>query len=194
MEVRRGVFINLADTVIEPTREWLEKGPVEKFTPKAPDGTVRSLSTVRRIRSSAVTKLYGQGKVSMEFVFVAIWYRQCYEAAGIEGRYKTSNMSGMNFGSGGGAGQSQHPMAQHESEADMREAVRSVRKYLGERHAKVFEAIAILDLPLREAARVAKCSNGSILSRFRDACAGVIEWCEKAGVDLERFAKKQAGG
>src|SRR5687767_3560287 len=49
LQVASGSFENIADTVVEPTPEWLEKGPVRSFTPRLPDGAVRTTRTVRSV-------------------------------------------------------------------------------------------------------------------------------------------------
>lgn len=191
--VAEGRFEGLEDTVVPPTPEWMAKGAVEKFTPRSPDGTVRSVSTVRRVRVMTVARMFADGKLPMEYWFACYWYKLTHDKAGVEGRYKTSNMSGMPTVSGS-VNLSQHPMAQHAIEAEAREAIRAIRKMLGDKDCDLFEGVVLHDMPLRAASRHAKCSTSNLLPRFRDACDAVMRWCEDADIDLSKFAERNQGG
>lgn len=194
VQARNGDFTNFAETVMPPTAEWLERAAVldedgtklsgvRTFTPKQPDGTVRVIKTVRRLENSTITRLHQRGDLSDEQLWSCRWYRQVHERAGIEGRYKTSHLSlaGNVGGSGGGA---QHPVAQHYGEAEARKFYREARSALTSFYLRFFEAVVIGDVPVRRAARFARCRESRALLRFRDAIGDLIDHLNRTGVEI----------
>ena len=58
MELAEGVIVNIADLVIEPTKEWLEKGESRMFSASVPGQTTRTLKATRRVFTPPVVRLY----------------------------------------------------------------------------------------------------------------------------------------
>ena len=166
VEVRSGVFVNLADTVIPPTPEWLAKGETRSFTPKQPDDTVRVIKTVRRVINPIVRRMYEAGKLSDDHYAACMIYRDDWEAAGVEGRFKTSNFS-LAGNVGGGGGMAQHPMAQHEFEVEARRLFREARAAITPFYLRFLDKVVLDDVPLSRAWRFAKCPRDKAESRFR---------------------------
>lgn len=183
-----GDFSLIAETVLPPTPEWLAKGEINAFTPQlVGEGgrthTVKTLRTVRRLENSTITRLHLRGDISEEELWACRWYRRIHERAGIEGRYKTSHLSlaGNVGGSGGGA---QHPMAQNHREADARIAYREARSALTSFYLRFFEAVVIGDVPVRRAARFARCRAERAILRFRDTIGELIWHLNRTGVEI----------
>ena len=183
IEVRGGVFINISSTVIEPTPEWLAKGEVRSFTPKQPEDTVRVIKSVRRVLTPKISRLYESGKLSQQHLEVCLWYRGRHEAAGLEGRYKSSNLS-LAGNVGGGGGTAQNPMALHAFEAQARQEFRDARKAMPAALLRFFDAVVLSDVPIRRAARFARCHHSKVTRRLTECCIPLLAWCERSGIDL----------
>lgn len=184
LEVGDGKFVNLDDTVLEPTEEWLGKGDVETYTPKAPDGTVRSVTTVRRVNTPIVRRMWAKGRLRDEQLAACERYRAVHEHAGLMGRWKSSQIS-MTGNVGGGGGLSQSPMAMHEWEADAREEFRAARADMRPFYLHFFDAVVLEDLPISRAWRFARCPKHKAEALFRDAAKELAEFYEARGVDLK---------
>lgn len=183
VQASNGDFTNFADTVLPPTPEWLAQHETRTFTPKQPDGTVRVIKTVRRLENSTITRLHQRGDLSDEELWSCRWYRQVHERAGIEGRYKTSHLS-LAGNVGGGGGGAQHPMAQHYGEAEARKRYREARSALTSFYLRFFEAVVIGDVPVRRAARFARCRESRALLRFSDTIGDLIVHLNRTGVEI----------
>lgn len=194
LQVRDGVFVNLADTVIEPTPEWLRQGDVVAFTPKQPDGTVRKVSTVRRVVTPLIIRMWNAGKITDEQCAAALWYRATYEVAALEGRYSTSQWSatGSVQRSAKIIGFVGH-VAMHQTEAEARDAFRTARNALPAFYLRFFEAVVLHDVPLRRAGRFARCPERKINHRFRMVIQQLADHCEQSGVECVRDNKSHAG-
>jgi hypothetical protein len=184
MEVGRGSFVNLGDTVVEPTPEWLGRHETRPYTPKAPDGTVREISTVRRVTSPVVRRLWSKGRLRDEQLAACERYRDSHEQAGLEGRWKTSHLSLVgNTGGGGGSGQA--PMALHAYEAVAREEFRAARGWMRPFYLHFFDAVVLDDTPISRAWRFARCPKHKAEALFRDAAQELADFYEKCGVELK---------
>lgn len=174
MEVAEGRFVNLSDTVVEPTPEWLEKGDVTTFVPKQPKGTTKVIRTVKRMKAAMVMRLFFQGKITEDQMRACMWYRDQYEIAGLMGRVKSNHLS-LTGNTGGGGGMGQAPMALHAREAEARELFRSARDAITPFYLKFFDSIVIHDIPPSRAARFARCRNDRAFARFRDCAQEMAE-------------------
>ncbi len=190
IELANGSFVNIADSVIEPTPEWLAKGDVATYRPKQPDGTVREVKTVRRKAGSVLVGMHMEGRINEDHFVACMWYRSVYEQAGVDGRYKSSHIS-MTGNTGGGGGQGQHPMAQHHREAEAREFYRLARMEINPRFLPVFELVVVEGLSLRAASVTAKRDNSRLLANFTMAAQRVFDFCEGRGIDLSPRSKDQ---
>jgi hypothetical protein len=173
MEVAKGVFVNLTDTVIDPTPEWLAKGEVGSFTPKQPDDTVRVIKTVRRVSSPVVARMHAAGRLSDAQYAACRWYAERHASAALDGRYKLSNIS-FTSGTSGGGGDGQAPMARFLHEAQARLEFRAARENIPAFYVKFFEAIVLHDVPIRRAVRFARCRTEKGPFRFRECCQSLV--------------------
>ena len=187
LEVGRGNFVNLADTVVEPTPEWQERVAHRGYTPKQPDGTVRSVKTVRRVITPVVARMHKAGKINDDHLRSCLWYRKMFDEACLDGRYSGSRyMAGADFGASsrtihGGAG-GHIPMTLHEAYA--RQMFRAARKSIKDRHVKYFDSVVINDVAIARAVRFARCRNSRAVALFREIADNLVEFCEANEVDL----------
>lgn len=192
IEVRDGVFVNLDDTVMGPTPEWLLNVPSQSFIPRQPDGTVRKVSTVRSVQTPIIIRMLRSGKISDEHAYACIWYREVHAKAGLEGRYST-NQFGPQIGFGassakrvGGAG-GHIPMT--EDEAYAREMYRAARNSISSHNIKYFESVVIQDIPLHRASRFARCRYGRFIDTFRKSVIQLAAFCEAQKVDMRGIGR-----
>lgn len=190
IELANGSFVNIADSVIEPTPEWMAKGDVATYRPKQPDGTVREVKTVRRKSGSVLVGMHLEGRINEDHFVACMWYRSVYEQAGVDGRYKSSHIS-LTGNTGGGGGMGQHPMALHQREAEAREMYRLAKMEINPRFLPVFEYVVIEGYTLRAASVKAKRDNSRLIANFTLAAQRVFDFCERKGLDLSSRTKDQ---
>jgi len=165
-----GSFVNLADAVVEPTSEWLEKGEVQSFTPRSPDGTARSVSTVRRVQTPIVIRMHRSGKLSDEHVLSCVWYRNAFEFADLAGHSASSQWNPNSTIRRGAIDAGFGYVPASEAVAEARDEYRAARDMLPAASLRFFEAIVLDDLPLRRAARFARCRDDRAQHQFRTVC------------------------
>lgn len=178
LEVADGRFADLAESVEDPTPEWLEKGDVRTFIPKQPKGTTKVIRSVRRVNTPRVIQMLNEGSITGDQAVVCTWYRTQWEQAGLSGRVKSNHIS-LTGNTGGGGGMGQAPMALHEREAEARLAYRAARDALTPFYVKFFEAVVIHDSGVGRAAKLAKCRYDRALKRFRETAQELVEHCER---------------
>ncbi|MBB4859645.1 hypothetical protein HNO88_002974 [Novosphingobium chloroacetimidivorans] len=181
LEVREGVFVNLDDTVVAPTPEWMSKGPTRKFTPKAPDGTARSVSSVRRVLTPVIIALWTSDKLTLRQASACTLYRDTWERTGLEGRCSSSQYSLTATIHGSPVG-GRIPMTEWEAHA--RGLLRSARLSIPAHLRNFFDAVVVSDLPLRRAGRFTRCRNGRELPLLRQAAEALADHFESVGQDL----------
>lgn len=183
LEVASGKTVNIGDAVIEPTPEWQEKGEFQTFTPRLEDGTVRTVSAYRRVVTPIIARMLFNGRITEDQYAACVWYRARHEAAGLDGRYKTSHIS-LTGNVGGGGGMSQSPMAQHEYEVEARMEFRAAREAIAPVLVRLFDAVVLRDIPLSRAKVYVQCRNRLIDVRFRAAAQDLLDHIDRCGIEL----------
>ena len=191
LEVAGGKISLLPDTAIEPTPEWLAKGPVQTFIPKQAKGTTVLIKTKRRAQGSTIAKLLQDGKITEDQFVACMWYKSIHDAAGLDGRYKSSHISLTSGTSGGGGGGAQHPMAAHEREAESRNLFRIAMTYINKRFLPVFENVVLSDMSLRAAATLAKRDNSRLLPNFRHSAQQIVKMCDDRKITLRNINEQE---
>ncbi|PZU59817.1 MAG: hypothetical protein DI547_04900 [Sphingobium sp.] len=162
IEVARGVFVNLDDTVVPPTPELLSKGDFVSYTPKGKDGTVRSVRTVRRRIVSMMVTLHSRGVLDDDQLQACKWYRDRYEAAQMEPRFGVSS-----YGESVRGDPLYGHMPRSQWAAEARSDFRWAQSFIPEDVRDTFELIVLQDRPMREAARDGRCRYANIAAAFR---------------------------
>lgn len=184
-EVEDGVYFNLTGAVMAPTPEWLAKHVTTRFVPKQPDDTVRVIETVRVVRTPIIARLWRSGKISDELARACLWYRMRHEQAGLEGRWSSSQWRGPDDIPAGGSKGGTGPMAMTEIEAEARQEFRLAHDALVPVKLRAFfDKIVLEDMPLRRAARFAKCRDERALKRFRTVAESLLTFCENSKISL----------
>jgi len=83
-EVKAGKFGNIEDTILGPTPELMRTGEFAPHTPDKTDGTVRSLTTLRRVQHSRIIALHSRGVLDDDTFPACLWYRKAWENCGFD--------------------------------------------------------------------------------------------------------------
>lgn len=156
--VMSGDIASSADTLIGPTPEWLDQGEVTAYVPRQDEGSVRVVTTVRRVQNPYVRQLFRRGKITEDQYLICKWYRMMHEEAGLAGRW-----SGSRFGSStvdqakSRWGTAHLPLNHHEAEA--REHFRLARAAITPALVGRFDKVVLHDITLGAAGPTLRIKN-----------------------------------
>lgn len=176
IELADGLTVNVVDTVVPPTPEWLAKTQTrtvyvggEKWTDRASHEPVK---TVRRIAASMAFRIHSDGRINERQFKACVWYRDRYELAGLEGTIKTASFEPRISG-GIGSGL---PFSDVQIEAQ--DEYRNARLMVPMLLRPFFELVVINDLSLTGAKRKAPAGKSALdsLKCCADRVADYIEY------------------
>jgi hypothetical protein len=182
LQVANGEFANIADTVMEPTPEWLARHETRAYVPKQPDGTVRTIKTVRRVDLPVLIRLCSKGKIDFEQLMACKRYREAYERGGLAGRARIARyglQGQLPIGSGG----KPNPVPVLDHELDAREEFRAARRAIQARFRPFFEAI-VLEECAPGAVRRGVCQNGREMALFAALAQRLVNHYHAAEIEL----------
>lgn len=84
-DIADGRRVSLADIALGPTPEQMAKGEFRKFTPRLPNGTVKTVTAYRRKDLPQVARLILSGTIDTAGFRDCVWYRNLYESTGLAG-------------------------------------------------------------------------------------------------------------
>jgi hypothetical protein len=160
IKVREGLVVTAHETVIEPTPEWFQHGDSQSFTPELPDGTVRELKTVRRVRVPMILRMLHNNTLDNDQYRALHWYSECYEMAGLHGTIPVSQIGKEVFGGG------PDRVLFTESQQVAQKMLRAARKDIPKHQIKFFEAVVIGNVPVRRASRFIRSRRDKALRTF----------------------------
>jgi len=170
IELDNGLTVNLVDTVVPPTPEWLAKTPTRSVFIAADNWTDRSahepVRTVRRIATGHHVRAFNAGKMNEDQMKACDWYREQYEQSGLEGRIKSADFQQRIVG--GPSGGVLFSERQQEAQTHLRNARMIIRRDL----RKFFDLVIIDDIPVIQASKMAKSGRNPYVALR--ACADVI--------------------
>ncbi len=175
IELDNGLTVNLVDTVVPPTPEWLAKAPVRAVYVGADNWTDRGahepVRTVRRIPASMAYKIHTSGRITERQMKACAWYRDRYEVAGMEG-----NIKGASFEPRiAGGTTSGLPFSDIQMEAQ--DEYRNARLMLPMGLRTFFELVVIQDRSLTQARKQAKAGKDP-LDSFKCCTDRVADYIE----------------
>lgn len=185
IDLENGKTVSIDAAVVEPTPEWLEKGETRSFVPKLEDGTVKTVRAHRRVLTPVVVKLERDGKITEDQARAALWYREMYDASGIEGNCASAGISLTSGISKSPSGAFGH-MAKTEYEAYARQQFRAAREEVEPGLRRFLDAVAVDDIPLHRAAKFARCRKERAGHHFRQCANALVRYCEKTKTDLSK--------
>lgn len=161
IELASGKTASILDAVMEPTPEWRQHGDVERYTPRQPDGTVRQVTTVRRVLTPIALRMLRAGKIDNEQYRTCVWYAATYERAGLMGTIPSVQIGREVFGGG------PDRVLFTEAQQDAQRALRRVKAVIPKHEVRFFEAVVIGDVPITRASRFLRAKPAKALKRFR---------------------------
>lgn len=144
-----GHTASLLDAVVEPTPEWLRQGESMPFTPKQPDGTVRVVTTRRRVVTGQCLRAFRAGRMTDEQYRACAWYQAIYERSGLEGAVRSADMAREV------RGQAVSGYTFTDAQLDAQRAYRAARASMPPRWVKFFELVVLNDTAVDRARRIA---------------------------------------
>jgi hypothetical protein len=175
IKVREGLVVTAHETVMEPTPEWFQHGDSQPFTPELPDGTVRDIKTVRRVRVPIILRLLHRGHLDNDEYRALNWYSECYERAGLFGNIPSVQIGREVFG--GGPDRVLFTEAQQDAQRSLREA----RSAIPLNMVRFFEAVVIDNIPITRASSFVKAKPARALRLFRNTASAVTIKVEAMG-------------
>ena len=166
--VKSGDLSRLQDTVVPPTPEQLGHGEFVSFSADKGKGTVRSATTVRRVVTPIAQRLWRSGKIDDDQLAACKWYRDRFEASGLDGRVPSTDFSKEVFA----APNAREMFTDHQVEAE--DDMRFVRKLMTAQFVKFFDMIVIGDVTLKRAERAARVRSRGGLVTFRECAAELV--------------------
>lgn len=170
MEIEDGLTVNITDAVDGPTDEWLTKHQTERFTPRLEDGTVRTVSAIRRVVTPICVRIHRAGHLTDDQLAACIWYREQYDESGLDGRIKTVDYGREVFA----APQNRLPFTPRQSEAQAN--LRAARGSITKRYRQFYDLVVIGDMGVREAAGNCRFDPKRATLRLTD-CAQAVQDC-----------------
>lgn len=144
-----GHTASLLDAVVEPTPEWLRQGESMPFTPKQPDGTVRVVTTRRRVVTGQCLRAFRAGRMTDEQYRACAWYQAIYERSGLEGYVRTTRLDSADRVKGQPGG------FFTDGQLEAQSAYRAARAAIPARWRKFFELVVLDDVAVDRARRIA---------------------------------------
>lgn len=161
IEVAKGKFVNLSDTVLPPTDEWLAKGETMPFTPAGHDGTARTVSTVRRVLVSVPDRMARRGELDEDGLKACRWYAMTHEMAGLDPTIPSVDVGREVFSAPSGR------VIFSERQQEAQSEWRAVRSMMPQRYLRFFDAVVLGDVPVARAKRYARMGRDNAKNLFR---------------------------
>lgn len=179
LKIREGLVVSAHETVIEPTPEWFQHGDAQAYTPELPDGTVREIKTVRRVRVPIILRMLHRGQIDNDHYRALHWYSECYERAGLHGRIPIAQIGKEVFGGG------PDRMLFTESQQEAQKLLREVKSAIPKHQVRFFEAVVIDNIPITRASRFIRKTPANALKPFRMIAEAVTAKVDALGILAE---------
>lgn len=167
--------IDFQAAVLGPTPEQMERADYTTFGIAMERQAAKGAKGYRRVVTPIPVRLHQSGKMTDAQLAACTWYRDTYEAAGLEGSIRTVDVGKEVFG-GTGPG---IPFSERQIEAQ--DEFRFVRAGMKTAWLKFFDAVVLGDIPVKRASRMAKSGRNPthILRVMADQLDGCIAALKK---------------
>lgn len=164
-EVADGKRISLAEVALGPTPEQLAKGHYYRFTPRLPNGTVKTSIAYRRKHLPQVARLILSGVIDAAGFRDCVWYRNLYEKTGLSG-----NIPSIDYGREVFVAPHDRAMfADHQVEAQ--DTFRFIRANIAPVNLVILDQVVLEDVPIYKAQRIIGAGWRSARRIFGEAVA-----------------------
>lgn len=171
IQVADGLTVNIGNTVVQPTPEWMSKGETRSVAVGGERWTDMPMTTVRRVSTSQIFKIHIDGRINERQFKACAWYRDRHELSGLEGNLRSGSMEPRV--ACGLASSLPFSTSQIEAQDELRNARLIMPRVLH----RFFEKVVVDDLSLTRAAREAHAGKSAIDS-FRHCADRVADYVE----------------
>lgn len=171
IQVADGLTVNIGNTVVEPTPEWLAKGESRTVAVGGERWTDQPLSTKRRVTTSHAVRAYNAGRITSRQCRACEWYAEQHEMSGLSGNVKSTSFEPRIAGSATAS------LPFTPRQIDAQDELRNARLLIPSRLRKFFEAIVLSDIPITRAAKIAHAGRHP-LDSFRCCADRVADYVE----------------
>ncbi len=171
IQVAEGLTVNIGNTVIPPTPEWLAKGESRTFAVDGERWTDMPVATVRRVETSHARRAFNAGRITARQDKACEWYEEQHELSGLAGNVPSSSFEpriagGINGGS-----------VFSPSQIDAQDELRNARLLIPLRLRMFFDLVVIDRMAMKAASRKAYAGRDA-LDSFRCCADRVADYVE----------------
>lgn len=148
IQVSEGLTVNIGNTVIEPTPEWLSKGEVRAVAVGGERWTDVPMNTVRRVVTSHADRAFAAGRITSRQAKACEWYREQHEMSGLAGNIPSTSFEPRI------AGSAHSGAAFSPRQVDAQDELRNARLLIPMRLRTFFDKVVINDIALTRAAKI----------------------------------------
>lgn len=149
IQVAEGLTVNIGNTLVEPTPEWLAKGESRAVAVGGERWTDQPITTRRRVETSHAERAYNAGRITARQCKACQWYREQHEMSGLSGNVKSTSFEPRISGSASVG----LPFTPRQIEAQ--NEMDNARLMIPSRLRKFFEAVVVEDTAITRAAKIA---------------------------------------
>lgn len=153
IQVADGLTVNIGNTVVEPTPEWLAKGESRVVAVGGERWTDVPMSTRRRVVTSHPRRAFNAGKINSRQVAACDWYLKTYEKTGLRGNWGSSQISDT-FVMGGSIAHFRFSNIQLEAQDE----IRAANLMIPARFKKFYALVVLDEIAISKASRLAACA------------------------------------
>lgn len=172
IQVADGLTVNIGNTVVEPTPEWLTKGESRAVAVGGERWTDQPLSTVRRVVTSHAQRAFNAGRISSRQAKACEWYREQHEMSGLAGNVPSTSFEPRI------AGSAHSGAAFSPRQVDAQDELRNARLLVPMRLRTFFDKVVIQDIAITRAAQIVHAGRDAMdsLRCCADRVADYVEY------------------
>lgn len=154
IELSNGLTVNVIDTVVPPTPEWMKQGEVRSVLVGGDNWTDRNahepVRTFRRIKTSQAARAHRNFKINDRQYAACVWFADMFEASGLEGNVRSASFEPR---VAGGVGDG---VLFTERQMEAQTEWRNARLRISRQWQKFFHLVVCEDMSVRAAGRSSK--------------------------------------
>lgn len=148
IQVADGLTVNIGNTVVEPTPEWLAKGESRVVAVGGERWTDVPMSTRRRVVTSHFERAYNAGRITARQSKACAWYCEQHERSGLSGNVKSTNFEPRI------AGTATVGLPFTPSQLDAQDELRNARLMIPSRLRIFFDKVVLDDIAITRASKL----------------------------------------
>lgn len=171
IQVSDGLTVNIGNTVVQPTPEWLSKGESRAVAVGGERWTDVPMSTVRRVVTSHAQRAFNAGRLTSRQAKACEWYSEQHEMSGLAGNVPSTSFEPRI------AGSAHSGAAFSPRQVDAQDELRNARLLVPMRLRTFFDKVVISEMSITGAAKVVHAGRDP-LDSFRCCADRVADYVE----------------